>query len=292
VSPARRSGNPARKDRPALLRNSLIVALVLALGFLTALQVPRFGGRYLLRERDHSAVMTSGVTPSTRRTVAVLFVGNSLTFSNDMPAMLVNIAASDPGNTTQLAVKAFTYPGASLDYMLTQSQALAWVQANHVDYVVLQERSGWYGHPVWIEQATNNARAWRDALQPLNETPILFESWADKDGSQEYTDSRYFAFGRNFKDVNSDAERSTAILAQQLGMRVVKVARAFYFAAAAAGAPDLYRSDRHHPSRAGSFLAALAFYRHFTGRSGAEATYRPFGVSAAEAAVLIEAAGR
>lgn len=274
-----------------MLRIALIAALVLALGFLATLNMPRFGGRYMLRDWDHGDVMTSGVTPQTKRSIAILFVGNSFTASNDLPAMLVNIAAADLGNPVQLSVKAVTHPGADLGYMLRQTDALAWAQAHPVDYVVLQERSGWYALPQWIETARSNATDWRYALAPLKTQPVLFETWADLEGSNVYTDPTYYAYGRNFKGVTDDARRETGALAQALGMPVVRVGRAFYYAVQA-GAGDLFQRDKHHPGHAGTYLAALTFYRFFTWRTGAETTYRPWGMSAAEAAVLVQAAGR
>jgi hypothetical protein len=274
-----------------LLRTVLIVALALAVSFLCALQVPRFGGRYLLRDTDHGDVMTSGTTPQTTKTITILFIGNSLTSTNDLPAMLVNIAAADPGNPVQLSVKAVTHVGVDLRFMLTQTDALAWAQANPTDYVVLQEGSGWYEVPEWIAAARENAIAWRDALRPLKSKLVLFESWADLDGSSAYTDPSRCCYGKNFKEVTGEAQRETGALAQVLGMSVVRVARAYHFALQA-GALDLYQGDRHHPGRAGTYLAALTFYRYFTKRSGAESNYRPWGMTVAEAAVLVQASGR
>jgi hypothetical protein len=275
-----------------VLRNVLIIALIVALGFLGWLQLPRLGGRYMLHDGDHAEIMTSGATAQTSRTISVLFVGNSLTFFNDLPAMLVNIAAADPGNTTQVAVKAITYPGASLDEMLAQSGGLAWIGTHPVDYVVLQEHSFWYELPEWTAATWQSTDAWRNALLPLKAKPVLFESWADADGNDSYIGPDFAGFGKTFADVTLHSEKFTAALGEQLDMPVVKVARAFYAAVQSGRAPDLYQPDRHHPSRAGSYLAALAFYRFFTGRSGAASSYRPWGVSAADKAVLVEAAGR
>lgn len=181
-----------------MLRRFLIVALILAFGFLGALQVPRLGGRYMLQESDHTDVMMSGRTAQTQRTIRIVFVGNSFTFTNDLPAMVVNIAASDAGNTTELAVKAFTREDAHLGDLLLHSDALAWIRANPVDYVVLQDHSGWYSIPEWTEQAHRDAHAWRDALQPLNAKPVLFELWADSEGSDLYASPNYYAYGGNF----------------------------------------------------------------------------------------------
>jgi hypothetical protein len=273
-----------------MLRIVLIVALVIALSFLAVLNAPRFGGRYVLSDWDHDDVMTSGVTPKTTRTVTVLFVGNSFTSTNDMPAMLVNIAAADPDNPVQLSVKAFTRAGSNLRQMLRETDALAWAKANRPDYVVLQEQSFWYAVPQWTQQARENALDWHYALSALGSKVVLFESWADLDGSDTYTEPTSCCYGKTFKEVSAASQSATAALAQELGMSVVKVARSYTFGVRAGA--DLYQRDLHHASHAGAYLAALTFYRYFTNRSGAATTYRPWGMSAAEAAVLIQAGNR
>ena len=274
-----------------MLRAVLICALIVALALLGVTLLPRMGGRYVLRNSDHDEVMVADPVAAPSKTVRVLFVGNSLTFYNDLPAMLVNIASSDPANHIRLEVKAITYPGAGLDYMRTDSGALAWAQTHHVDFVVLQERSGWYETPGGYDFASKNASDWIDALRPLNEAPLLFEDWADGAQSTVYSDRAFAAFGKTVEQDTSDAEVSTESLGRQLGLPVVAVGTAFDRARHIEGAPDVIGPDHHHPSVAGAYLAALMFYKRFTGRSGAEATYRPWGLSEAEAAALLEASG-
>jgi hypothetical protein len=274
-----------------VLRNVLIVALVIALSFLAVLNAPRFGGRYILSDWDRDEAMSSGATPQTAKTISILFVGNSFTSGNDLAAMLVNIAAADPGNPVQLSVKAITYPGADLRGMLKQTDALAWAQANRPDYVVLQERSLWYSVPRWVQQARENALDWRYALSPLKAQAILFETWPDFDGGEAYIKRNYCSYGKTFKELSAESQRATAAMAQEINAPVVRVARSYYYAVQA-GATGLYQRDLHHAGYAGTYLAALTFYRYFTHRSGAETTYRPFGMSAAEAAVLVQAANR
>ena len=273
-----------------MLRLGLIVALVVALGFLGDMNLWRFGGRYMLRDSDHADIMTSGSSGTTTRTTTILFVGNSFTFINDLPAMLVNIAASDPGNPTQLAVKAVTYPDADLGFLLKQTDALTWARAHRVDYVVLQDHSGWYAVPQWVARGRENATAWKYALQRQNAAPVLFESWADGAGSAIYTNPTFYAYGQTPDQIAAEAMQGTAALAGELGMPVVQVGRAFQRASKSDGMPDLYQADRHHPSIAGTYLAALTFYRTFTSRAGTDAGYRPWGMSAADKAALVRAA--
>jgi hypothetical protein len=71
----------------------------------------------------------------------------------------------------------------------------------------------------------------------------------------------------------------------------VPVGQAFEAAREMKGAPDVWGPDHHHPSVAGTYLAALVFYRSFTGRSGAQATWRPNGLNAQDAATLVQLSG-
>jgi len=271
-----------------LFRIVLVCALIAALAVVGGPQLHRFGGPYILRDHDHEEVMTSEPVAAPAKTVRVLFVGNSLTFANDLAAMLVNIASSDRGNATKLEVKAVTTPGVNLNYMLTQTGALAWAQTHHVDFVVLQEHSGWYETQPGVDEAKQDAADWRDALLSLNEAPILFQVWADSAESSVYSTNGYATFGKTVQEDANDAAVSTLNLGRRLGLPIVAVGQAFARAMRTAGAPDVLGPDHHHPSVAGTYLAALMFYRTFTKRSGSEATYRPWGMSAADAATLVQ----
>jgi hypothetical protein len=262
-----------------LIALTIVLLALLAMGGL--LLWPR-GGAYPLLEHDHDELMVSK-TAQAGTTVTVLFVGNSLTFRNDLPAMLVNLASSDPGNTARLQVKGETYPDASLQDMFGRTGVLDWARDHHPDYVVLQEHSFWYDGG--YEASQQAAGKWADALRPLRLTPLLFEVWTDGDGSDVFTR------GTTPTDDARNAAESTARLGRQLGLPVVTVGEAFETARETPGAPNLYASDRHHPSVAGTYLAALVFYRFFTGRTGAEATYVPDGLSKRDAAVLVRVNG-
>jgi hypothetical protein len=267
-----------------LALSALLLAVLLVGGLV---RLPE-GGAYPRFEHDHDDLMVSK-TEKADATITVLFVGNSLTFRNDLPAMVVNLASSDPGNSTRLQVKAETHPNATLDYMLTQTGALAWAQDHHPDYVVLQEHSFWYGGS--YEAARDAADRWNDALRPLHEAPLLFQVWADGEGSDLYTNKDSGAFGSTPAEDARNAAEGTERLSRRLGLPVVAVGRAFEAARETHGAPDVYGPDHHHPSVAGTYLAALVFYRFFTGRTGAEATYRPHGLSQQDAALLVRLSG-
>ena len=282
-----------------VLRWVLIAVLAALLGLFLARQTPMLGAAYPLRGHDHADLMTSRTPAGKARTLRVLFVGDSLTFANDMPAMLVNIASSDPGNTTQVEVQAKTYPGAFLSKVLADTDALAWARANHPDIVVLQEHSSWYdvtasnppsGVTNW-DYAAKGSIDWAEAVKALGETPVLFEIWGDGDGSDLFTRQGSPAYGRTPNQESRYAAQATQRLADELGVQEVAVGDAFQRARDRPGAPDLYGPDHHHPSMAGSYLAALVFYRQLTGRTAAQAAYRPLGLSAQDAGLLVQASG-
>jgi hypothetical protein len=269
----------------------IAVAVILAIGLFAKVVLHWPGsGKYPLLGHDHDDLMVSDA-PHASRTVTVMFVGNSLTFVNDLPAMVVDIASSDPGATTRLQIKGETYPDATLDKLRTQTGALAWAQSHHVDDVVLQEHSYWYEAPDDYQLAVQSAQAWVDALRPTGATPVVFGVWADGDGSQVFTDRQYPTFGSTSARDAQNAMESTRSLASRVGAEVAPVGQAFDTARQTPGAPDVWGPDRHHPSAAGTYLAALVFYRFLTGRNGAEATWRPDGLSADDAAKLQRFAG-
>ena len=233
--------------------------------------------------------MISSTAAPPRRSLSVLFVGNSLISTNDLPAMLTNIASSDPGNTTKLAVKAVTRADANLLQLKTESGALDWAQAHRSDFVVLQPRSHWYNSQHSAAATLKIATEWRDALQKIGQSPILFQVWSDGERAAFFVNSTFGAFTRDVAVDAKQAVTSTEWMARRLGgLPVVPVGEAFERARKDKAAPDLYRPDQHQPNLVGTYLAALVFYRHLTGRSGAEATYRPDGLSIEAAKFLAE----
>lgn len=82
-------------------------------------------------------IATPGTASS--RPVRVLFVGNSLTYVGNLPAVLESLAkANGKALSTGMIVKG----GATLTRWLDSGAVQRALRANHYDYVVLQERGG------------------------------------------------------------------------------------------------------------------------------------------------------
>jgi hypothetical protein len=263
----------------------MLLGALVAVLFATGIVHRPESGRYPRYEHDHDELMVSD-TPKATRTITVVFIGNSLTFHNDLPAMLVNLASSDPGNTTRFQVKGETFPNADLDQVRAKTGAVAWIQAHRTDCAILQDHTLWYDFGQ-VYDAVGAVAAWDEVLKSQGATPLLFQVWADGDKSGVYTNRDLPTFGSNPAEDTARSANQTSGVAKALGLQVVSVGDAFEAARETNGAPDILDTDHHHPSVAGTYLAALVFYRFFTGRSGEEATWRPAGLSAQDAAVLV-----
>ena len=113
----------------------------------------------------------------------VLFVGNSLTYYNDMPHMLHELAAEDPGAQPVFPVSrtrgSWTLEGATedkgLDGLLDD---VRW------DAVILQERSWYLATPesTWRKLTYPYADELRREIEMSGDRPVLFATWGYRDG--------------------------------------------------------------------------------------------------------------
>ena len=88
------------------------------------------------------------------RKLRVLFVGNSLTYVNDLPSTLRALAASQPTPVT-IETQTFVAPGGSLSDRWNDGKAAAALDAGHWDALVLQERGGVLACMVESEQRSS-----------------------------------------------------------------------------------------------------------------------------------------
>ena len=77
--------------------------------------------------------------PRDPEVISVLFLGNSLTYWNDLPRMTQELAK---GERRPIRAASVTRGGASLDQLWFETKALEQLWLEHWDYVVVQERSG------------------------------------------------------------------------------------------------------------------------------------------------------
>jgi hypothetical protein len=213
--------------------------------------------------------------------IRVLFVGNSFTFYNDMPHMLHELAAEDPGAPPVFAVArvrgSWTLEGATDDKgFVSLVDEIDW------DAVVLQERS-WYlaeSQDSWMDETYPYADDLRRKIEAGGDPGFLFETWAYRDGVEK-RDSYEWMQGR----LGDGYDR----LGARLGMDVVPVGNAWYAVRKLRPELDLYDGDGRHPNRAGSYLTACVFYAQLTGRDPTRSRFTA-GLDPADARFLQETA--
>ncbi|MFN8583553.1 MAG: hypothetical protein U0163_21570 [Gemmatimonadaceae bacterium] len=194
-----------------------------------------------------------GVTlpPVPTGALRVLFVGNSLTYVNDVPHTVADLAQL--AGARSLYYVTIAYPDYALEDHLAQGDAARALAAQDWDYVVLQQGPS--------SLASSRAILERDAMRfaPLiaraKAKPALFMVWPSED--------RKFAF----PDVR-DSYRAAAVDANGL---FIPAGMAWLEAWKRDSSLVLY-ADGLHATPMGTYLAALTIFQRLYGRSPVELT--------------------
>jgi hypothetical protein len=191
---------------------------------------------------------------------SILFVGNSLTYVNDLPAMVRQVAAAAGGS---VRVGMAAGPNlAVVDHTDGATDAVDQIARGRWDVVLLQQGPT----PAGICRDTLIIAALRLAplIRSAGGRPALFLPWA----RQAFPQSLDWA-----------GESATAA-ARAVGGIVVPIGVAWRNALATDPTLPLYGGDGYHPAPAGTLLAALTTYDRVAGHdvSGMDpAALRPIG---------------
>ena len=178
--------------------------------------------------------------------VSVLFVGNSLTYVNDLPRTLQEMA-HDAGDTVHVesVTKGNT---AVIDHAYGMTDAMEHVAAGGWDYVVLQQ--GPTSLRLCRDTLVLAARLFDVAVREGGGVTALFMTWPSADR-------------RIYFDAVRDSYRAAA---RAVDGRFFPVGEAFREASRRDPSLQLYDYDGYHPARLGTLLAALVIYEQVTGR--------------------------
>ncbi|MFL5342511.1 MAG: SGNH/GDSL hydrolase family protein [Gemmataceae bacterium] len=198
--------------------------------------------------------------------VRVLFIGNSYTYVNDLPAMLAALAKA--GGQRPLEHDRETPGGVSFEKHWKDGKAAKKIAAGGWDFVVLQEQS----------------------LRPLTNRPLMFEFAAKLDAEIRMQNAKtllYQTWSRqDAPDKQDELSRAYVELGKELKAGVVPVGAAWQAALKADPALKLHGPDKSHPSKAGTYLAACVFYAAIYDRSPEGLPGAPGGLSDADAKKL------
>lgn len=185
---------------------------------------------------------TAGPAPAGER---VLFVGNSLTYGNDLPLL---VEALSQAGGRPLSVDSVTYGGVSLEDhwgLKTQDR----IAAGGWRYVVLQQ-----GPSALLESRVN-----------LREWTARFDTVIKQAGART---AMYMVWPESYRrEAFPDVSASYRLAAEDVGGVLLPVGDAWLAAWRRNPALPLYGSDGFHPTLTASYLAALTIYAGLTGGS-------------------------
>jgi hypothetical protein len=219
----------------ACISAGLVAGVSLYVGFIEAGVIRNPFGPVLRGDLD--------LAHSNRTGMRVLFVGNSFTYYNSMPALVQRLAAADAGAEPIFAVW-HTRPGWTLREASGDDGLEALLEDVRWDTVVLQEQS-----QLALERHREADPFVRDLQRRIasgGARTILYMTWwyrADWD------------------------------LAAELSVPVAPVAPAWAEAERRDPGLNLWASDGRHPGPAGSYLAACVFYATLTGRDPSASSF-------------------
>lgn len=225
---------------------------------LAVLAVVAVWGAVVQYRRFTDSPESAAYSPATcRERPCVLFVGNSLTFVNELPAVFQRLARS---GGHEITAEDESVGGFRLLDHARRPMTRKVIDGSPWDVVVLQEQSLVPAVQEWREVSTVEAA--RDLVSWVRRAgarPLLFMTWPRERGVPEIGLPSYAALRRAVIEGYREAGRD-------LGVQVVPVGVAWDLAARRRDVPPLW-SDGNHPTMAGTYLAACVFYADILGRS-------------------------
>jgi hypothetical protein len=170
----------------------------------------------------------------------ILFVGNSLTYVNDLPAVVEAMARAD--DDRPLVVKTVAFPNFSLEDHWREGSARAELVDGRWDYVVMQQG------PSSLPENQEHLRTWAarfaEEARKSGTEPALFTVWPASQHSSSFA-----------AVIQSYGEAASAA-----GGLLLPAGKAWLLAWEEDAGLTLYGPDGFHPSQLGTYLAALVIY--------------------------------
>jgi hypothetical protein len=195
------------------------------------------------------ATRTEQRKPHDEHVVSVLFLGNSLTYFNEIPWMTGALGAHE---TRPLFVDAVTRSGAPLAQLWRETPARKRLWQEHWDYVVIQGGAGAAGPLFHRDEFNQFLRLFADEVRKSGATPLFYMVWS--------------------LDRPDEHAAASLAAARANGMRVVPAGLAML---------DLIRRGRFkrfdwdgvHPDAFGAYLVACTVYSTIYGKPAPPAPY-------------------
>ena len=201
-------------------------------------------------------VVTCGCAPAVScsedpQCTQILFIGNSYTFTNDLPGMLTSLAKSG-GHRVETGMSA---PGGWFLYQHVNSpDTINQITAQKWEFIVLQEQSQVPSSTqMRFSQMYPAVRTLVGKIKENGATPVLFITWAHKNGWPENGISTY-------ESMQLAIDEGYTNIGQELGVRMSPVGSAWLKLWQQNPQMNLWQDDGSHPNEMGTYLAACVFY--------------------------------
>lgn len=191
-----------------------------------------------------------GGNPAPRPRNRVLFIGNSLTLSNNLPAIVQALAAA--ADTVPFSFEMIAYGGFALEDHWVREESHDAISRKQWDVVVLQQ--GMSGFDEGRANLIDYAGRYDTEIRAAGAVPALYAVWPPKD----YPDYD------NYFDRITESYR---LAAAEVDGLFLPVGEAWRNVLRRDSTIALYSSDNLHPTLAGSYLAALVMFQQLYDRS-------------------------
>lgn len=164
----------------------------------------------------------------------ILFIGNSHTYFNDMPAM-VAADAEKSGFTCEVTMLA--HGGWFLAQHVEEPDVKFNILYGRYDYVVLQEHSHPFGPEEKLYEAVRTLNNW---IRQAGSIPVIYATWARKDEESE----------------QERMNRAHAKIVEEIGGILAPVGQGWWTVKKSHPDIEMYFEDGAHASKCGSEYAA------------------------------------
>jgi hypothetical protein len=186
--------------------------------------------------------------PASGQSLRLLFIGNSYTYVNDLPAM-VDALADSAGVT--LEIESVTFGGVSLEDHWNEGTAAARLASQRWDVVVLQQ--GPSSLPESRVNLLDYATRFDKLIRAAGGRPAFYSVWPEQARMEAYDAAR----------------ESYTIAADSLHAMLFPASEAWRAAWRKDASLGLYGPDGLHPSEMGTYLVALVMVAELTGKAPA-----------------------
>jgi hypothetical protein len=199
--------------------------------------------------------------PNAEPPLRVLFVGNSLSQYNAMPAMVAQLAAAG-GEARPLEGVLEAKGGWTLQQHMQLGHVQQLLGAKHFDYVVLQDQGQLPGRPASREQQMYAPiRALNTAIAGAGARALLYETFARREGDYDYVR------GDTYEAMQVRIDEGYETIGRELDVPVVPIGRIWRETLRTQPQLQLWAKDGLHPSQAGTYLVACALLQQLYGQS-------------------------